>query len=44
VRPLLLDTCAAIWLAEGEKLARSAADLLKAYSSGVGRLAELDGM
>jgi PIN domain nuclease of toxin-antitoxin system len=30
VRPLLLDTCAAIWLAEGEKLARSAADLLKA--------------
>jgi PIN domain nuclease of toxin-antitoxin system len=30
VRPLLLDTCAVIWLAEGEKLARSAADLLKA--------------
>jgi PIN domain nuclease of toxin-antitoxin system len=30
VRPLLLDTCAVIWLAEGEKLARSAADLLHA--------------
>jgi PIN domain nuclease of toxin-antitoxin system len=30
VRPLLLDTCAVIWLAEGEKLARSAVDLLKA--------------
>jgi PIN domain nuclease of toxin-antitoxin system len=30
VRPLLLDTCAVIWLAEGEKLARSAIDLLKA--------------
>jgi PIN domain nuclease of toxin-antitoxin system len=30
VRPLLLDTCAVIWLAEGEKLARSAADLLRA--------------
>ena len=30
MRPLLLDTCAVIWLAEGEKLARSAADLLHA--------------
>jgi PIN domain nuclease of toxin-antitoxin system len=30
VRPLLLDTCAVIWLAEGEKLAPSAIDLLKA--------------
>jgi PIN domain nuclease of toxin-antitoxin system len=30
VRPLLLDTCAVIWLAEGEKLARSTIDLLKA--------------
>jgi PIN domain nuclease of toxin-antitoxin system len=30
VRPILLDTCAVIWLAEGEKLARSAADLLHA--------------
>ena len=28
--PLLLDTCAAIWLAEGEKLDRSAIDLLQA--------------
>jgi PIN domain nuclease of toxin-antitoxin system len=30
VRPLLLDTCAVIWLSEGEKLAQSAIDLLKA--------------
>ena len=28
--PLLLDTCAVIWLSEGEKLARSAIELLKA--------------
>ena len=30
MRPLLLDTCAVIWLSEGEKLARPAIDLLKA--------------
>jgi PIN domain nuclease of toxin-antitoxin system len=30
VRPLLLDTCAVIWLSEGEKLAGSAIELLKA--------------
>jgi PIN domain nuclease of toxin-antitoxin system len=30
VRPLLLDTCAVIWLAEGAKLARSSIELLKA--------------
>jgi PIN domain nuclease of toxin-antitoxin system len=30
VRPLLLDTCAVIWLSEGEQLALSAVDLLKA--------------
>ena len=34
MRPLLLDTCAVIWLAEGEKLARSAIDLLKAADEG----------
>ena len=28
--PLLLDTCAVIWLSEGERLARSAIELLKA--------------
>jgi len=30
VQPLLLDTCAVIWLSEGEKLADPAIDLLKA--------------
>lgn len=30
MRPLLLDTCAVIWLAEGAKLARSSIELLKA--------------
>jgi PIN domain nuclease of toxin-antitoxin system len=30
MRPLLLDTCAIIWLSEGERLARSAIDLLAA--------------
>ena len=30
MRPLLLDTCAAIWLSEGEKLAGPAIELLKA--------------
>jgi PIN domain nuclease of toxin-antitoxin system len=30
VGPLLLDTCAVIWLSEGERLARSAIELLKA--------------
>ena len=30
MRPLLLDTCAVIWLSEGEKLAGSAIELLKA--------------
>ena len=30
MRPVLLDTCAVIWLSEGEKLARPAIDLLKA--------------
>ena len=30
MRPLLLDTCAVIWLSEGEKLASSAIELLKA--------------
>jgi PIN domain nuclease of toxin-antitoxin system len=30
VQPLLLDTCAVIWLSEGEKLADPAIELLKA--------------
>ena len=30
MQPLLLDTCAVIWLSEGEKLADPAIDLLKA--------------
>jgi PIN domain nuclease of toxin-antitoxin system len=30
MRPLLLDTCAVIWLCEGERLARPAIELLKA--------------
>jgi PIN domain nuclease of toxin-antitoxin system len=30
VQPLLLDTCAVIWLSEGEKLADAAIELLKA--------------
>jgi PIN domain nuclease of toxin-antitoxin system len=30
VQPLLLDTCAVIWLSEGEKLADAAVELLKA--------------
>jgi PIN domain nuclease of toxin-antitoxin system len=35
VQPLLLDTCAVIWLSEGEKLAGSAVDLLRAaYNAG----------
>ena len=35
MQPLLLDTCAVIWLSEGEELAGSAVDLLKAaYNAG----------
>jgi len=37
VPPLLLDTCAVIWLSESEKLARPAIDLLKAADE-VGQL------